>query len=251
MATQDDEPDDIINPTLTVSLYGSAISSTKVLLHPTLTPSELSACISQLFPSQSPIAGLYDTTGVFVPLSHVISSPPSSILAILPPSSAPKEKKGKSPLRFLSDPYVATGAALTSVLAYASGLIDSLLSWLLTVPIHLLDVVVEAPLKQAYRYGPAAIGWEGLSYPAICSRITYGHGDEAFWAKNLKECKNIFYAKEAAAMAVVKPSVYAGIFAVMVYLALAFVKASAKSKPDPDMVATFRAVKTLGKQMGK
>lgn len=153
------------------------------------------------------------------------------------------------------------------------GLVEKLVEWTVTVPIHLFDVVIETPVKQLYRYGPSVFGWEGLSYPEvrhnsviiylpvyfaltasvtcqICARITY-HGDQIFWSKNLDECYKIFAAKEAAVLMVCKPVLYLVIFGVAVKLAHAFVKASAKSKPDPDMVATFKAFKTLSKQMTK
>ena len=50
-------------------------------------------------------------------------------------------------------------------------------------------------------------------------------------------------------MSMCKPVLYICLFGVMMRVVLAVVKATFTSKPDPDMVATFRAVKTLGKQL--
>ena len=242
-----------------MSLYGKKSKSAKIILHPDLSPSELSACISQLFSKElsknaiDAVHGLYDNEGLFVPLSHVISSLTDEdagsdvqSLSILPSFSSPPPPKKSS----LSDPYIIVGSSLAFVLAFAVGLVEKLVSWTVTVPIHLFDVVIETPVKQFYRYGPSVFGWEGLTYPEICARITY-HGDQLFWSKNLDECYKIFAAKEAAVLMVCKPLMYLVIFGVGVKLAHAFVKASARSKPDPDMVATFKAFKTLSKQMVK
>ncbi|GMH49688.1 hypothetical protein TL16_g00581 [Triparma laevis f. inornata] len=104
-------------------------------------------------------------------------------LSILPSSSAPKPPKKSTSI--LSDPYVLVGASLTFILAFAVGLIEALLSWIVAVPVRLFDVIIETPVKQLYRNGPSIFGWEGLSYPEICARITY-HGDQVFWSKNLQ-----------------------------------------------------------------
>ena len=114
-------------------------------------------------------------------------------LSLLPSSLAPKAKPSKKPI--FNDPYVVLGGLFAFVAAYGVGLLDRLVSFVVMVPFHFVEVVIEAPIKQIYRYGPSMFGWEGLSYPRICARITY-HGDEAFWAKNLPECKKIFAAKE-------------------------------------------------------
>ena len=83
----------------------------------------------------------------------------------------------------------------------------------------------------------------------ICSRITY-HGDESFWAKNMEECLKIYSAKERAVLLVGKPVMYF-LFGLMAFTVVhALVKASAVSRPDPDMVATWNAVKVLGRSLG-
>ncbi|GMH82176.1 hypothetical protein TrVE_jg13005 [Triparma verrucosa] len=249
-------------PYIKVSLYGKPSTASKILLHSGLTPAELSSCISQLFSSDlskngiDSVHGLYDTRGLFKPLSYFISNLDTSgdddsespTLSILPSSAAPKAPKKKKGT--FDDPYVLVGASLAFVLAFAVGLIEALMGWIVAVPVRLFDVIIETPVKQLYRNGPSLFGWEGLSYPEICARITY-HGDQVFWSKNLVECKKIFYAKEAAVLLIAKPTMYCGIFAIVISIAHSFVKASAKSKPDPDMVATFKAIKTLSKQMTK
>ena len=270
----DDESDVTAAPTLLVSLYGKAPQET-VQLHPDLTPPELSSCLSQLFAKQllkqgiDGVHGLYNGS-TFTPLSIVISDPSlhNTTLSILPSSAEPAPKKVSKGM--FDDPKVLVGAGVGLLVAYVTGIFTALIQWSATgsspsprnphitptplntpplVPLVLVDALIETPLKHVYRNGPSAFGWEGLSFPQICSRITF-HGDEAFWSKNLPECKRIFYAKEAAVMTLCKPVLYSGLIGVAIYLALAFVRASAVSKPDPDMVATFKAFKTLGKQFG-
>jgi hypothetical protein len=94
------------------------------------------------------------------------------------------------------------------------------------------------------------IGWEGASLPVICSRITY-HGDEAFWTKNLDECAKIFSAKEAALLLVLKPIMYIAVFLTSVSVVRSLIRAAHVMKPDPDMVATYKAFKVLSKQLSK
>jgi hypothetical protein len=188
--------------------------------------------------------------GTFVPLSTFIATDgyDDQDLSLLPSSLRPKPKVSKAPI--WNDPYILLGGLFAFVAAYGVGLLDRVISFVVMVPFHFVEVVIEAPVKQIYRYGPSLFGWEGLSYPQICARITY-HGDEAFWAKNLHECKKIFASKEGAVLNVCKPVIYIVLFLSTLSIAHSFVKASAKSKPDPDMVATFKAFRTLSKQLKK
>ena len=112
---------------------------------------------------------------------------------------------------------------LAFVAAYGVGLLDQVVSVLVMLPFHFVEVVIEAPIKQIYRYGPPLFGWEGLSYPQICARITY-HGDAAFWAKNLEECKKVFTSKEGAVLNVCKPVIYIVLFLSTLSIVHSFVK---------------------------
>ncbi|GMI28126.1 hypothetical protein TeGR_g2603, partial [Tetraparma gracilis] len=208
----DDASSDGSAPSLSVSfLPRPRPAPLSILVPPSLTPSELSQCLSQLFASDlsatdfASVHGLWDAGGSYLPLSHVIASAADlagAALTVQPASKLPKAPKpSSSPF---ADPKVLGGAAAFLLLLLATGLLQSLLAWLSSVPLTLLDVLIEAPLKHLYRNGPATVGWEGLGFPQICARITY-HGDAGFWAQNLPECKKIFFAKEAAAMSLVRP----------------------------------------------
>ena len=255
----------------------------RVLVAESTTSDELSLCLGQLFAKEiskqslDSIHGLFSPVscpihvlkrlrdfwtlltmpslsrhqeGTFVPLSTFIAtdSYDEQDLSLLPSSLQPKPKVSKAPI--WNDPYIVLGGLFAFVAAYGIGLLDRVISFVVMVPFHFVEVVIEAPIKQIYRYGPSLFGWEGLSYPQICARITY-HGDEAFWAKNLHECKKIFASKEGAVLNVCKPVIYIVLFLSTLSITHSFVKASAKSKPDPDMVATFKAFRTLSKQMKK
>jgi hypothetical protein len=103
-------------------------------------------------------------------------------------------------------------------------------------------------------YGPSAIGWEGMSVPRICARITY-HGDEEFWSRNMEECNRIFTTKEEAHLRLVRPMLYI-MTMVSVFLAVrSLIREWARSKkvpkPDRDMVETFQAFQMILRQVRK
>jgi len=92
--------------------------------------------------------------------------------------------------------------------------------------------------------------------PQICARITY-HGDEDFWARNMDECQRIFDAKEDAMLRTTRPFLYVGTFVVGFWLVRSLVREHAatllrsRSRPDREMVETYRAFHTIARQVGK
>jgi hypothetical protein len=231
------------------------------------------------------------STGCLIPLSHIVHNASDYAaeeeeedddgnviahddihLGVFPPSYYAKERKDMAAAKAekemlkqvkaneaaskgtsMIDMNVVTLAAVATFLfgiAYLTGSINDIIAFFITIPFYVSDILIETPLKQLYRKGPSLIGWEGASLPIICSRITY-HGDEAFWTKNIDECAKIFRAKEAALLLVLKPVMYVIVFSALVSVARSLIKAAHIAKPDPDMVATYKAFKVLSKQLTK
>mmetsp|Transcript_18229 Transcript_18229/g.25930 ORF Transcript_18229/g.25930 Transcript_18229/m.25930 type:complete len:299 (+) Transcript_18229:189-1085(+) len=107
--------------------------------------------------------------------------------------------------------------------------------------------LVNKSLLALYRHGPSVIGWEGLSYPLICSRVTL-YGNEEFWSKNYEECAAIYNAKELSFLAFTRPLVYLFFF---LFLMVAIVRGTRRRQPplDPNMVETFRSIQMLARQL--
>lgn len=234
-----------------------------------MSPSECSHCIRQLFKLDEDVAGLYaevtPTDGnnrgrgkkspgeVLIPLSHVITniaSYTSVPLHVMPVRhlrwQAKRDAAARSRKMYLQDPATAVAVAGGVGAAYYYGYLRLAFEFIIMLPYYFVDVAIETPLKQLYRNGPGLLGWEGEDMARICARITY-HGDHAFWTKNMDECLKIYNSKEAAVLLVGKPLLYA-FFAVLFFVVIhALVKASAVSKPDPDMVATYKAFKYLSR----
>jgi nitrate reductase gamma subunit len=114
----------------------------------------------------------------------------------------------------------------------------------------IFETVLNMPLRELYRYGPAVIGWEGESLPKICARITF-HGDELFWMRNVEECQRIFSLKEDAWLRLTRPIVYLGLLCAVVQIARMLVREHAlQQRPqNRDMVETYQAFQILMRQV--
>ena len=229
-----------------------------IFVHDEMETSELSNCVKQVFHTTlsetfDNLAGLYTDDDTFVPLSHVIknvSAYEKSSLNLHPkkkPKPPPKPSSSSASNSLLQDPLKVAILAATVGLAYYFGLLLQLVEFVVMIPYHFVDLCIETPIRQLYRNGPGLFGWESAPLPAICARITYT-GDAEFWNKNFQECEKIYAAKEAAVMLIGKPILYF-FFAMLLFTVVhALVKASAVSKPDPDMVSCYKAVKILARQ---
>jgi len=106
------------------------------------------------------------------------------------------------------------------------------------------------------RYGPAFIGWEGLSFSQICQRITH-MGDEHFWIRNMDECMRIYHEKENIALQIRKPIVYLLVLYMFFVLLRSLIQVwvmTLRSRRrqdhiDPDMKETFEAFNMLLRQI--
>ena len=130
----------------------------KILIHDTMTPGELSSCIQQLFSAdllklaEDSVHGLYNEGGIFVPLSHCIAAAEKYEgvpLTVRPKGSEPRASKKAEP--WYSDPKKAVAAVAVVIISYAVGLFQAIIAYAMEVPIVLIDVVIEAPLKHLYR----------------------------------------------------------------------------------------------------
>lgn len=255
----------------TITVYPPTTRGTnsKIFAHSGMTERELANCIRQVYKlGDEEIAGLYAETRsedeggrggvregeVLVPLSHIISNIPTytKIPLHTVPSRHIKYLKQRDRARenrkmILQDPKLGIGLAGIFAIAHHYGYIRLLTEWLIMLPYTLTDLLIETPLKQLYRNGPSIVGgWEGEKMEKICMRITY-HGDVDFWARNMEECLKIYHSKELSLLLVTKPILYLVLLILAFTVIHALVKASAVSKPDPDMVATYKAFKVLGK----
>jgi len=125
----------------------------------------------------------------------------------------------------------------------------------------LYDTSIQLPLQELYRYGPWFIGWEGAALPTICARITY-YGDAEFWRRNYQECSEIYQAKEEAFLRVARPTMYAMVALVLLWLLAQLLRhwrqvaryrhqRAASMAPPPEMVDTYRAIQVLLRQVRK
>jgi hypothetical protein len=108
-------------------------------------------------------------------------------------------------------------------------------------------IVFDLPFRELYRYGPHAIGWEGMDLAEVCSRITY-HGNRDFWVRNMEECEAIYAVKEEAFLRVTRPIAYL-IFLVTCFLAIRHLitryAEGKRDKTDRAVLETYHAFQTL------
>jgi hypothetical protein len=107
--------------------------------------------------------------------------------------------------------------------------------------------LVDGSLRAIYRYGPSSVGWEGVSLPKICSRVTF-YGTEEFWMKNYDECLSIYDSKEISFLAFTRPLVLMLLLCLIIILLV--VIARRRPQPiDPNMEETFRSIQMLARQL--
>jgi hypothetical protein len=214
--------------------------------------------------AEPPLAGLFRARdGLFLPLSYVLANAlalQGELLSITRPVYRPRPPPPPPPIW----PYVAGGLFVASIMArygidwdwffdvtlYSAELA---IRFLINLPFQLFNVLVEIPLREAYRHGPSFIGWEGQPLPRICSQVTF-HGDEAFWSRNMQECEKIYAAKEAAAMHIRKPLLYIAVAAGLFFAAQSLVRTNAirrQYRPDRNMYDVYNALNTLLRQVNR
>jgi hypothetical protein len=136
-------------------------------------------------------------------------------------------------------------------MGYLSPLTSFLTSYVTSIPLLLLDVLIETPLKHLYRHGPLFFGWEGQSLAQICTSITYT-GDVNFWQQNIAQCKKIYDAKVIAQLAVYKPVIYVLLLVLFTSVTVpVFVKGlKEKMFPDKKIGRVYDAIRLLGREIG-
>lgn len=211
------------------------------------------------------IAGLFvERNGLFVSLEHLLSTPSLRSntfgLTYFPPPPQPPP-----PTPWYKESWVWILASGPIVIGLVHWLFQwygpqiwMASSWILS---SLFDATVQLPLQELYRYGPWFIGWEGASLPAVCARITY-YGDATFWRRNLPECESIYKVKEEAFLRVARPSLYAVLSVIVLWLLGQILRhfrhvaryrhlQATSMAPPPEMVDTYRAFQVLLRQVRK
>ena len=255
------------------SEHGKPITKVGVQVTEHMNAAGLAACLAQAFASVSasrstptaPIAGLFiERNGLFVSLDHLLATPSlrqhTFGLTYCPPPPQPPP-----PLPWYQEPWVMAALAGPLVLAILYFVLKRFgpqmghaILWMFQA---LFDATVQLPLQELYRYGPWFIGWEGASLPSICARITY-YGDADFWRRNYQECADIFANKEESFLRVARPTVYAIIILILLWLLAQLLQhfrqvaryrhaQAVNMAPPPEMVDTYRALQVLLRQVRK
>jgi hypothetical protein len=141
----------------------------------------------------------------------------------------------------------STGRDINVILDRSQERAESFLGYIINLPFQIVEVCIDYPLKELYRFGPSIVGWEGQSLPLICSQITH-MGDESFWSRNLDECQKIYDNKEVAMLHFRKPLV----FCIISYLAFLVIRSlvqawaiKEQNRPHPEMVEIYQTFKML------
>lgn len=217
---------------------------------PHMTAATLSACLQQVAGDED-VVGLYvdrSPPALFVTLEHIVSNPEVSSKEVYSLKPRPRPPPEESPWPSV---WVILGVLLAIVAVYYHELMLHSMASLWSFLFHSM---IEAPLREFYRYGPRFVGWEGESLPRICASITY-HGDVVFWRQNLAECERIYAAKEEAWLRMARPGVYVVLmFALVFVVRMILQEVLGKHHPpgpptDRDMVETYRAFQVLLRQI--
>ena len=195
--------------------------------------------------------------GASISLSEILSSPQKfqgEVMTVLHPSQTkafrnPNEQYLQpSPSKF-SLPYIYVyirDFLMLSLLAFfayraweSHDFLDdfnerAILSMIMS-PIDLIDYTIEHPLRWIYRNGPPIVGWDGRSYPEICSAIIPDVAgiDPAFWYSNLDKCKQMYETKERAMLSKFKPLSYLLVATILFKFVLHWINVKAATRPDP------------------
>ncbi len=216
------------------------------------------------------IAGLFrESDGIFIPLSLILRSPGQyvdDIFRISRHKHVLKHSNSQKGFPASTSIFHSTRALIFIVLVgivssmimminsdYGLDIVyeyvDTATTTIQNIPTFLIEMTINHPLKELYRYGPNVIGWEGSPLPSICAQITH-MGDENFWSKNIDECEKIYSNKEMAMLHVRRPILYLIIALAMFFAIQSLLKTWAiqkQNRPSREMVETYEAYRLVMK----
>jgi hypothetical protein len=217
-----------------------------------MTPATLGRCILQVTmggPVEEDdvvqVAGLFrERDQLFMSLEHILSCPDEGCTYSL--------KRRRHPVIQVPWYYQYHWMALLGIscIAILFGYGHYLWQGVWDTASLIFETVLNMPLRELYRYGPAFIGWEGEALPKICARITF-HGDEMFWMRNVEECQRIYGFKEDAWLRLTRPMVYLILLYALVQIARMLVREHALQRrpQNRDMVEAYHAFQILMRQV--
>ena len=141
----------------------------------------------------------------------------------------------------------STGRDVNAIFDESLEKVEMCLGYIINFPSQIVEICIDYPLKELFRFGPSVVGWEGQSLSLICSQITH-MGDESFWSRNIDECQKIYDNKEMAMLHFRKPMV----FVILSYLAFLMIRSlvqawaiKKQNRPHPEMVEIYQTFKML------